>query len=85
MKKYLGLLLIIACLVLLVYSTYKTSERISNMDQQLNTTQLELDSLRNELFISKTIVDRYQITLEWFKVENPRGAEQFEQGLSQLE
>ena len=37
-----------------------------------------IDSLQSELFVQQTIVGRYEVALEMFKEENPKGAEQFE-------
>ena len=37
-----------------------------------------IDSLQSELFTQQTIVGRYEVALEMFKEENPKGAEQFQ-------
>ena len=37
-----------------------------------------IDSLQSELFVQQTIVGRYEVALEMFKEENPKGAEQFQ-------
>jgi hypothetical protein len=47
----------------------------------IKNAQLQ-DSLQNELFIQKTIVGRYEVAVELFKDENPKGAQQFQSILS---
>ena len=37
-----------------------------------------IDSLQSELFTQQTIVGRYELALEMFKEENPKGPEQFQ-------
>lgn len=37
-----------------------------------------IDSLRDELFITKTTVGRYELTLEHMKEVNPKAAKQFD-------
>ena len=41
-----------------------------------------IDSLQSELFVQKTIVGRYELTLEHLKEVNPNAAKQFEDYLN---
>jgi hypothetical protein len=41
-----------------------------------------IDSLRDELFINKTTIGRYELTLEHMKEVNPKAAHEFEQYMS---
>jgi hypothetical protein len=37
-----------------------------------------IDSLQSELFVSQTIVGRYEVALELFREKNKKGADEFE-------
>ena len=41
----------------------------------------ERDSLKSELFISSTIIGRYELSLEYLKEVNPKAAKEFEEFL----
>ena len=41
-----------------------------------------IDSLRDELFITKTTIGRYELTVEHMKEVNPKAANEFERYLS---
>lgn len=43
--------------------------------------QQTIDSLQSELFIQKTYLGRYELTLEHLKEVNPKAAEEFNQYL----
>ena len=38
----------------------------------------EIDSLKHELYVTQTIVDRYEIAIEIYKEENPKAMEKLE-------
>ena len=41
-----------------------------------------IDSLQSELFVSQTVVGRYEVALELFREKNKKGADEFELILS---
>ncbi len=41
-----------------------------------------IDSLQSELFVTQTVVGRYEVALELFREKNKKGADQFELILS---
>ncbi len=43
--------------------------------------QQTIDSLQSELFIQKSYLGRYELTLEYLKEVNPKAAEEFNQYL----
>ena len=85
MKKYIGPILSIATIGMLFYTLFDLKEQVKVIPQlkkDLNERQRVLDSVNNELFISNTIVTRYEITLDWYKTEHPKEAKKFEDWLS---
>jgi hypothetical protein len=42
----------------------------------------EIDSLKHELYVTQTIVDRYEIAIAIYKEENPKAMEKLEYVLS---
>jgi hypothetical protein len=38
----------------------------------------QVDSLRSELFVSSTIIGRYELTLDMLKEEDPKAADKFD-------
>jgi len=85
MKKYIGPILSIATIGILFYTLFDLKEQVKQIPQlkkELDTTKRTLDSVNNELFISSTIVTRYEITLDWYRTEHPKEAQMFEDWLS---
>lgn len=85
MKKYIGPILSIATIGMLFYTLFDLKEQVKVIPQlkkDLQEKQRVLDSVNNELFISSTIVTRYEITLDWYKTEHPKEAAKFEDWLS---
>lgn len=52
---------------LAINSFYVQSSKIDKANLEIAKLKLEADSLQNELFITKTILGRYELTLEHLK------------------
>jgi len=72
-----------AALFLLVIC-YLQQRQMANLRSKVNitTTNQLADSLRDELFITKSTIGRYELTLEYMKDVNPKAAHEFEQYMS---
>jgi hypothetical protein len=86
MKDYMthvaGVLGIMAMAFIVSYLITNQTNQVYKLKEQVYTISRENDSLKNELFISETIVTRYEITLDWFHAEHPKHAARFEEWLS---
>ena len=85
MKKYIGPILSIATIGMLFYTLFDLKEQVKQipqLQQQLDSTQVLVDSLHDELFNVTVEVGRYETTLDWFKEEHPKEAKKFEEWLS---
>ena len=51
---------------------------IKKLTYQVDSLTKLSDSLQSDLFQQSTVIGRYEITLDYMKVENPKAAEQFE-------
>ena len=79
-KLYRGI--IVALVLLLMALGLKSCKDYVSMSMQFHETkdsmQQKIDSLSSEIFVEQTKAMRYEITLDWFRDENPKAAEQFE-------
>ena len=85
MKKYIGPILSIATIGMLFYTLFDLKEQVKvipQLRQQLDSTQKVADSMYYELFNASTSLTRYEITLDWYKIEYPKEAKKFEDWLS---
>lgn len=86
MKDYMthvaGVLGIMAMAFIVSYLITNQTNEVHKLRNELSDMSRQNDSLKNELFISETIVTRYQITLDWFHSEHPKYAARFEEWLS---
>lgn len=48
------------------------------LSKTMDTLKTTIDSLNNEVFIFKTNQERYEIAIEMFKEENPKGYDQLQ-------
>ncbi len=84
--KYATLFLLtgLACIWLSVknYNDSQDLEKTEVINTILQTQTVKLknqvDSLRSELFVSSTIIGRYELTLDMLKEEDPKAADKFD-------
>jgi predicted histidine transporter YuiF (NhaC family) len=70
-----GLVMTLLGLIMMIF-LYFEKDRVYQELKISSSTQI--DSLRDELFIRFTEVSRYEITLELFKEQNKKAADEFE-------
>ena len=70
-------LLALAFLVLVIM-TFEYFEKDRVYQEIKVSSSKQIDSLRDELFIKFTEISRYEITLEIFKEQNKKAADEFE-------
>lgn len=86
MKK--NYLLLTVAIVISSISTYLISnnrkpinelqDKNMQLSKTMDTLKTTIDSLNNEVFIYKTNQERYEIAIEMFKEENPKGYDQLQ-------
>ena len=59
--------------------------QLASLRVEVKAQRVLIDSINNESFINKTIVDRYDLTLSELKESDPEAAKKFEKGLSKWE
>jgi len=74
-KFRVGLVMTLLGLIMMTF-LYFEKDRVYQELKISSSTQI--DSLRDELFIRFTEVSRYEITLELFKEQNKKAADEFE-------
>lgn len=80
--QYIKQILTVFSVGLILFTMYTQNEKINQMKTDVSKLKLERDSLQADLFISKTMLGRYELTVEYLKEANPKAAKQFESYLS---
>jgi len=86
MVKNLGLIVVALFLVFMVsYFTRSVQQETDVYKAKLDSLQVAVDSLENEIFIHSTNVTRYEIAVDRLKEQDPKAADKFEKCLSNIE
>ena len=87
MIKVLSTALIIAMLMLFaqVYLNKTVNDEVNLCNFEVDTLEYRVDSIKSELFVLETQLNRYQIALEMLEDENHQAASEFNKRLSMTE
>jgi hypothetical protein len=80
-RRDLGMLLAITGIIS-VWLAFRTTSQDRTIDElNVNNTALsnKADSLKSELFITSTVIGRYELSLDYLKESNPKAAKEFEE------
>jgi hypothetical protein len=77
MKKYINPILSLGTAAALLGVIYFQNERINKSSAEIKMLQLTVDSLRDEDFINKSELGRYELTLDHLQEVNPDAAVEF--------
>jgi hypothetical protein len=80
--QYIKQILTVFSVGLILFTMYTQNEKITELKTTVIKQQKVVDSLQTDLFLSKTMNGRYELTLENLKEKNPNAAKQFESYLS---
>jgi len=75
---------VITCLsqIYAVNQNIVNKTKITNLENELSTVESEKDSLKDELFINKVEVGRYELTIDHLKEYDPKAYKEFDRYLS---
>ena len=79
-RRDLGMLLTITGIIC-IWLAFRTTGQDRTIDElEVNNTALsnKADSLKSELFITSTVIGRYELSLDYLKESNPKAAKEFE-------
>ena len=82
MKQYIKPLLTTFSVALFLYTMYTQNEKITELKTTVVKQEKLVDSLQDDLFLSKMINGRYELALDYLKVTNVKVANQFETFMS---
>ena len=87
MIKVLSTALVIAMLMLFVqvYLNKTVNDEVNLCNFEIDTLEYRVDSIKSELFVLETQLNRYQIALEMLEDENHQAASEFYKRLSMTE
>jgi len=85
--KVLSTVLVVAMLMLFtqVYLNKTVNDEINLCNFEVDTLEYRVDSIKSELFILETQLNRYQIAVEMLEDENHDAASEFNKRLSMTE
>jgi hypothetical protein len=85
--KVLSTALVVAMLMLFtqVYLNKTVNDEVNLCNFEADTLEYRVDSIRSELFVLETQLNRYQIALEMLEDENSPAASEFNKRLSMTE
>ncbi len=69
----------------LTYYNSILKDQLNSTAFEIDTLEYRVDSIKSEMFILSTEVDRYRIALEMLEDENPTAASEFNKRLSMIE
>lgn len=78
MKQYIKPLLTTFSVALFLYTMYTQNEKITELKTTVVKQEKLVDSLQDNLFLSKMMNGRYELALDYLKVTNVKVANQFE-------
>lgn len=78
------LYVVITCLTLIwsINQYLRTTEQIIGLQLELERIEAQKDSLREELFINKVDIGRYELTIDHLKEYDPKAYKEFDRFLS---
>ena len=82
MKQYIKPLLTTFSVALFLYTMYTQNEKITELKTTVVKQEKLVDSLQDNLFLSKMMNGRYELALDYLKVTNVKVANQFETFIS---
>ena len=82
MKEYIKPLLTTFSVALFLYPMYTQNEKITELKTTVVKQEKLVDSLQDDLFLSKMMNGRYELALDYLKVTNVKVANQFETFMS---
>ena len=82
MKQYIKPLLTTFSVALFLYTMYTQNEKITELKTTIVKQEKLVDSLQDNLFLSKMMNGRYELALDYLKVTNVKVANQFETFMS---
>ena len=82
MKEYIKSLLTTFSVALFLYTMYTQNEKITELKTTAVKQEKLVDSLQDDLFLSKMMNGRYELALDYLKVTNVKVANQFETFMS---
>jgi hypothetical protein len=85
--KILSIALVVAMLMLFtqVYLNKTVNDEVNLCNFEADTLKYRVDSIKSELFILETQLNRYQIALEMLEDENHQAASEFNKRLAMTE
>jgi hypothetical protein len=85
--KVLSTALVVAMLMLFaqVYLNKTVNDEVNLCNFEVDTLEYRVDSIKSEMFVLETELNRYQIALEMLEDENPTAASEFNKRLSMTE
>jgi hypothetical protein len=85
--KVLSTTLVVAMLMLFaqVYLNKTVNDEVNLCNFEVDTLEYRVDSIKSELFVFETQLNRYQIALEMLEDENHQAASEFNKRLSMTE
>jgi hypothetical protein len=81
----LALTLTVSFIGALIYYNSVLKDELNSTAFEVDTLGYKIDSIKSEIFILSTEVDRYRIALEMLEDENPTAASEFNKRLSMIE
>ena len=82
MKEYIKPILTTFSVALFLYTMYTQNEKITELKTTVVKQEKLVDSLQDDLFLSKMMNGRYELALDYLKVTNIKVANQFETFMS---
>jgi hypothetical protein len=68
-----------------VYLNKTVNDEVNLCNFEVDTLEYRVDSIKSEMFVLETELNRYQIALEMLEDENPTAASEFNKRLSMTE
>lgn len=82
MKEYIKQILTVFSVGLILFTMYTQNEKITELKTSILKQEKIIDSLQTDLFLSKTMNGRYELTFEQLKATNIKAANEFEKFMS---
>ena len=82
MKEYIKPILTTFSVGLFLYTMYTQNTKITELKTAVVKQEKVIDSLQDDLFLSKMMNGRYELALDYLKVTNVKASKQFEDYLS---
>jgi hypothetical protein len=87
MIKMLSTIIVILLIAVMtqLYLNSKVNDELNQANFQIDTLEYRVDSIKSEIFVLETQLNRYQIALEMLEDENHQAASEFNKRLSLTE